>query len=429
MKLWNKKGTKIDHLIQVFTVGNDRELDLKLAKYDVIASVAHAEILLSINILNKKELYSVIKVLDEVLISIQSGDFIIEDDFEDVHSKLEYILTEELGETGKKIHTGRSRNDQVMVDLCLYFKDEILYLKNSVKELFDNLITLSDKYKDHLLPGYTHMQIAMPSSFGMWFGAYAESLIDDVYLFNASFQIADQNPLGSAAGYGSSFPIDRKATTEKLEFGNLKVNSIASQMARGKVEKSLAFAMSSLAGTLSKMALDICTYMGQNFGFIAFPDHLTTGSSIMPHKKNPDVWELIRAKCNRIQALPNELIMIQNNLGSGYHRDFQILKDSIFPRIEDLKSCLALSEYMLDNIQIKGKLLDDPRYEYLFSVEAVNKLVLDKGLSFREAYQLVGDQVNDGSYKADKKVSHTHIGSIGNLGNGDIIRKMDDALC
>ena len=428
MKLWDKEGTEIDKLIEDFTVGNDRQLDLKLALYDVKGSMAHAKMLQSIKILDKRELNSINEVLLDIIKDIESGQFRIEKDFEDVHSKVEHVLTEKLGDTGKKIHTARSRNDQVLVDLCLYYIDEISTIKLMVKELFDVLIDLSEKHKDHLMPGYTHMQIAMPSSFGMWFAAYAETFIDDIHLFNAAEKIANQNPLGSAAGYGSSFPIDRELTTAELGFKELKVNSIASQFARGKMDRSFSFAISSVAASISKLAMDICTYMGQDYGFISFPDRLTTGSSIMPHKKNPDVWELIRAKCNRIQSLPNELTLIQNNLGSGYHRDFQILKESILPKIEELKSCINITSYMLKHIMVSKDLLAAQKYDLLFTVEAVNKLVTDQKMSFREAYQQVGNQVKEGKFNPEKTVQHTHIGSIGNLSNDRIQNKMRSAL-
>jgi argininosuccinate lyase len=367
-------------------------------------------------------------VLNELIEESEKDVFIIEDHFEDVHSKVEAVLTERIGETGKKIHTGRSRNDQVMVDLCLYFKEEIFSLKDLVKGLFDILIILGDKHKNDLMPGYTHMQIAMPSSFGLWFGAHAEMLVDDVFLLEAAHRIADQNPLGSAAGYGSSFPLDRNMTTKELGFKDLKINSIAAQLSRGKVEKSLAFAMSSIASTVSKLAMDICTYMGQNYGFFKFPDNLTTGSSIMPHKKNPDVWELVRAKCNRIQSLPTELAMILNNLTTGYHRDFQVIKESVFPQIETLKSCLEIATYMLEHIEINTDVLDNPLYDNIFTVETVNRLIIEEGLSFRDAYKRVGEMLEKGEYKPHKELKHTHIGSIGNPENQLIIKKMERAM-
>jgi len=425
MKLWDK-GYSTDEKIDIFTVGNDRELDLVLAKYDVIGSLAHAKMLFKIGLLDANEIGSVQRELNSILGTIENGDFIIEDSFEDVHSKIEFLLTEKLGDTGKKIHTARSRNDQVLVDMHLYLKDELGEIKVLTKDFFNLLIDLSRKNKEVLLPGYTHFQIAMPSSFGMWFSAYAESLIDDVYFLNAAYLVVDQNPLGSAAGYGSSFPIDREETTKLMGFHTLKYNSVAAQMSRGKTEKSVAFAMSSLAGTLSKFAYDICLYMSQNFGFVSFPDELTTGSSIMPHKKNPDVFELIRAKCNKIQALPYELTLLTNNLPSGYHRDLQLLKEGLLPAIQSLKSCLEMFKFSLGSIQINKEILKDNKYDYLFSVEEVNKLVQD-GIPFRDAYKNVGKKIAEGDFKPDKKVDHTHVGSISNLALKEIIRKMEIA--
>ena len=426
MKLWDK-GFSTDKKIDIFTVGNDRELDLVLAKYDVIGSLAHAKMLHKIGLLSKEEIKSVEKELQAILKTIEKDNFTIEDSFEDVHSKIEFLLTEKLGDTGKKIHTARSRNDQVLVDVHLYLKDEITEIKELINRFFNLLIDLSKKHKEVLLPGYTHFQVAMPSSFGMWFSAYAESLVDDVYMLNAAYKIVDQNPLGSAAGYGSSFPIDREETTKTLGFETLKFNSVAAQMSRGKTEKSVAFAMSSLAGTLSKFAMDICLYMSQNFGFVSFPDELTTGSSIMPHKKNPDVFELIRGKCNKIQALPYELTLITNNLPSGYHRDLQLLKEGMIPAIQNLKACLEMFTFSLKKIQVNTKILDDKKYDYLFTVEEVNKLV-QNGIPFRDAYKVVGAKINKGEFKPNKKVKHTHIGSIGNLGLEEIIQKMKKAL-
>ncbi len=426
MKLWDK-GFSTDKKIDIFTVGNDRELDLVLAKYDVIGSLAHAKMLHKIGLLSKEEIDAVEKEFDNILKAIEKGEFTIEDTFEDVHSKVEFLLTQKLGDTGKKIHTARSRNDQVLVDVHLYLKDEITEIKLLTKEFFDLLINLSNTYKDDLLPGYTHFQVAMPSSFGMWFSAYAESLIDDVHLLNAAFKIVDQNPLGSAAGYGSSFPIDRQETTKLLEFETLKYNSVAAQMSRGKAEKSVAFGMSSLAGTLSKFAMDICLYMSQNFGFVSFPDELTTGSSIMPHKKNPDVFELIRGKCNKIQALPYELTLITNNLPSGYHRDLQLLKEGLIPNIQSLKACLEMFVFSLKEIKVKKNIVQDKMYDYLFSVEEVNQLV-QNGTPFRDAYKITGEKIQKGAFKPNKKVKHTHIGSIGNLALAEIEKKMQKAL-
>ncbi len=426
MKLWDK-GYSTDKKIDIFTVGNDRELDLVLAKYDVIGSLAHAKMLHKIGLLTKEEIDSVENELNNILESIKKGEFTIEDSFEDVHSKVEFMLTEKLGNTGKKIHTARSRNDQVLVDVHLYLKDELIEIKEQTKELFDQLIQLSKKYEKVLLPGYTHLQVAMPSSFGMWFSAYAESLIDDVYFINAAFKVVDQNPLGSAAGYGSSFPIDREDTTKTMGFETLKYNSVAAQMSRGKTEKSVAFAMSSVAGTLSKFAYDICLYMSQNFGFVSFPDELTTGSSIMPHKKNPDVFELIRGKCNKIQALPFELTMISNNLPSGYHRDLQLLKEGLLPAIQALKSCLEMFTYSLQNIRVNENILEDKKYDYLFSVEEVNDLV-QNGTPFRDAYKIVGENIEKGDFKPNKDIKHTHLGSVGNLALKEIQSKMEKAI-
>jgi argininosuccinate lyase len=426
MKLWDK-GFSTDKKIDIFTVGNDRELDLIIAKYDVIGNIAHAKMLHQIGALTDDEIISLEKELNAIQKTIEEGTFTIEDSFEDVHSKVEHILTERLGDTGKKIHTARSRNDQVLVDMHLYLKDELKEIKALTKGFFDLLLELSNTYKAVLLPGYTHLQVAMPSSFGMWFSAYAESLIDDIYFLNAAQKITDQNPLGSAAGYGSSFPINRKLTTELLEFETLKFNSVAAQMGRGKLEKSVSYAMSSVAGTLSKMSMDICLYMSQNFNFISFPDELTTGSSIMPHKKNPDVFELIRGKCNKLQALPIELTLISNNLPSGYHRDLQLLKEGIVPAIQTLKSCLEMITFSLDQIQVNKNILDDDKYLYLFSVEEVNKLV-QNGTPFRDAYKIVGKNIADGNFNPDKHVNHTHEGSINNLCLEEIKKKMEKAL-
>ncbi len=426
MKLWDK-GYSIDKKIDVFTVGNDRALDEVLARYDVIGNRAQAVMLNKIGVLTDDELKDILRELDVIAADIEKGGFTIGDEFEDVHSKIEFMLTERLGDTGKKIHTARSRNDQVLTDMHLYVRDELLHIRDGVKRLFDLLLGLSEKYKDVLLPGYTHLQVAMPSSFGLWFGAYAESLVDDVYMIGAAYRVADQNPLGSAAGYGSSFPIDREETTRQMGFSQMKVNSVAAQMGRGKLEKTAAFAMASVAGTLSKMAMDVCLYMSQNFGFVSFPDELTTGSSIMPHKKNPDVFELIRAKCNRVQALPNELILIQNNLPSGYQRDLQLLKECFVPAVSMLKSCLEMAAFMLENIRVSESLLDDERYKYVFSVEEVNRLVLS-GMPFRDAYKKVGREIQDGVFTPEKNVVHTHIGSLGNLRNDMIAAKMDAAV-
>ena len=426
MKLWDK-GIKTDKKIDMFTVGNDRNLDLVLAKYDVIGSIAHAKMLHKIGLLSKDENNSLVKELNAIIDIIEKGDFTIEDTFEDVHSKVEFMLTEKLGDVGKKIHTARSRNDQVLVDMHLYLKDEITEIKNMVKALFDLLILKAEIHKKVLMPGYTHFQVAMPSSFGLWFSAYAESLIDDIYMLNTAYKIADQNPLGSAAGYGSSFKIDRTLTTELLGFKTLKYNSVAAQMSRGKTEKAVAVGLSALAGTLSKFAMDICLYMSQNFNFVSFPDEFTTGSSIMPHKKNPDVFELIRGKCNSIQALPYELTLITNNLPSGYHRDLQILKESLIPTIQTIKACLEMLTFSLENIKINAEILNDPKYDYLFTVEEVNKLVA-QNVAFRDAYRIVGSKIQKGEFKANKVVNHLHEGSIGNLCLKEIKDKMMKAL-
>ncbi len=425
MKLWDK-GFSTDKKIDLFTVGNDRELDLILAKYDVIGNVAHAKMLHSIGLLTAEELNLLEVELGAILGDIENGKFKIEDSFEDVHSKIEFLLTEELGDIGKKIHTARSRNDQVLVDVHLYLKDALNEISEEVDALFNLLISLAEQYKNVLLPGYTHLQIAMPSSFGLWFSAYAETLIDDIYFIKAAYKVADQNPLGSAAGYGSSFPIDRDFTTKALNFETLKFNSVAAQMGRGKLEKSVAFAISSVASTLSKMSMDICLYMSQNFSFISFPDELTTGSSIMPHKKNPDVFELIRGKCNKLQALPYEFTLITNNLPSGYHRDLQLLKEGLIPSFSTLKSCLEMLTYSLKNIQVKDNIIEDEKYLYLFSVEEVNKLV-QSGVPFRDAYKIVGKNIQEGTFNPDKKVKHTHKGSIGNLCLDEIVAKKNRA--
>lgn len=426
MKLWDK-GFSTDKKIDLFTVGNDRELDLVLAKYDVIGSLAHARMLEKIGLLSKQEMIEVERELELIQKSIAEGEFQIEEDFEDVHSKVEFLLTQKLGDTGKKIHTARSRNDQVLVDVHLYLRDEITQIKAMVQDFFNLLIEQSETYKEVLLPGYTHFQVAMPSSFGMWLSAYAESLIDDVYFLNAALSIADQNPLGSAAGYGSSFPIDRDYTTQEMEFADLKINSVAAQMSRGKTERNVSYALSSVASTLSKFAMDICLYMSQNFGFLSFPDELTTGSSIMPHKKNPDVFELIRGKCNKIQALPFELNMIITNLPSGYHRDLQILKEGMIPALQNLKACLEIFTFSLKNMEVNQDILDSDIYDYLFTVEEVNQLV-QEGIPFRDAYKIVGQKVENGEFKPDKELNHTHIGSIGNLSLSRIKEKMEKAL-
>lgn len=423
MKLW-EKGYTTSNIVHEYTAGNDRVLDLKLAKYDVLGSIAHAKMLHKINLISTTELDDLIKALNQIMQQIEDGNFVIEAQFEDVHSKIEFELVKNIGDAGKKIHTARSRNDQVLVDLHLYVKEEIKILKTGIQELFDTLIQLAESHKEDILPGYTHMQVAMPSSFGLWFSSYAESLIDDLILLNAAFQISDQNPLGSAAGYGSSFPIDRTMTTELLGFSTLKYNVVAAQMSRGKLEKSLGFGLASLAGTLSKMSADICLFMSQNFGFLTFPNELTTGSSIMPHKKNPDVYELMRAKCNKIQQLPSEIMMITNNLTSGYHRDFQLLKENLMAGIEGMKENLAVANFMFQNIQIKKDFINDEIYQYMYSVETLNEMVLE-GKSFRDAYKELAEQIDKGNYSPKKEVNHTHEGSIGNLCLAEIQKKFD----
>ena len=423
MKLWDK-GFSTDKKIDIFTVGSDRELDLVIAKYDVLASIAHAKMLHKIGLITEKEAINLVKELENIGETVKNGTFSIDDNFEDAHSKIEFLLTEKLGDTGKRIHTARSRNDQVLVAVNLYLKAELEQIKNNTKELFDVLMDLAETHKKTLLPGYTHLQIAMPSSFGLWFSAYAESLIDDLYFIDAAHKIVDQNPLGSAAGYGSSFPIDRNFTTKELAFETLKYNVVAAQMSRGKSEKSTAFGLSSIAATLSKMSMDICLYMSQNFDFITFPDELTTGSSIMPHKKNPDVFELIRGKCNKIQAVPNQLAMLTTNLPSGYHRDLQLTKEIIVPAIQELKSCLEMLTFSIKNIIVKENILDDKKYDYLFSVDTLNDLVLN-GMPFRDAYKQMGEEIQRGEFTPKRDISHSHKGSLGNLCLDEIKAKME----
>ncbi|WP_303822434.1 argininosuccinate lyase [Apibacter mensalis] len=424
MKLW-EKGIPTDQRIDLFTVGNDRELDIVLAKYDVLGSLAQTKMLYQVGLITENEKKDLLQALNEILTDIENHTFKIEENFEDVHSKIEFLLTEKVGDAGKKIHTARSRNDQVLLDMNLYLKDELKMIKDQTRKLFDLLLVLAEKNKNILLPGYTHFQIAMPSSFGMWFSAYAESLIDDVILLNAALKIVDQNPLGSAAGYGSSFPIDRTFTTRELDFKTLKFNSVAAQMSRGKSEKSTAYALSCLASTLSKLAMDVTLYLSQNFNFLSLPTHLTTGSSIMPHKKNPDVFELIRGKCNKVQALPYELTLITNNLPSGYHRDLQLLKEGIIPGIQNCKACLEMAHYSLQDIQVNKNILDDPKYDYLFTVDALNELVAE-GVPFRDAYKMIGQKVEQGTFQSPKKTTHTHEGSINNLCLEEIKKKMDN---
>lgn len=423
MKLWDK-GYDENSRVDEFTVGHDRELDLLLAKYDVMGSMAHIRMLEHIGLLKKDELEILLSALGDILKSAEDGTFVIEDGIEDVHSQVEYLLTKRLGPVGKKIHSGRSRNDQVLVDLKLFMRDELLKIADKTHHLFEILQESSDKYAHVLMPGYTHMQVAMPSSFGLWLGAYAESLVDDMRLLLAAYQVANQNPLGSAAGYGSSFPLDRQMTTELLHFNAPHYNVVAAQMSRGKTERSVAYAMASLASTVGKLAMDACLFMCQNFGFISLPDSLTTGSSIMPHKKNPDVFEIIRGKCNRLQAVPNEISLLTTNLPLGYQRDLQLLKDILFPAIGELKDCLDMCGFMISHLKVNDHILEDSRYDYLFTVEDVNRLVL-KGMPFRDAYREIGMQVQRGEYHPVREVNHTHMGSIGNLCTDQIKAKME----
>ena len=417
-KLW-QKDTETERSVEKFTVGNDRELDHQLAAFDVLGSLAHTRMLESIGLMDKNDLEQVQAGLKVLFTEIQNGNFSIEADVEDVHSQVELLLTRRIGEAGKKIHSGRSRNDQVLVDLKLFFRTEIQGMVKNTELLFSQLIKQSEEHKDKLLPGYTHLQIAMPSSFGLWFGAYAESLCDDMEMMLAAWKVCNKNPLGSAAGYGSSFPLNRSMTTSLLGFDSMNYNVVYAQMGRGKTERILAQAMSSIAATLAKLAMDACLFINQNFAFISFPDELTTGSSIMPHKKNPDVFELIRARCNKIQALPNEIAMITTNLPSGYHRDLQLLKENLFPAFASLNECLEMTAFMLQSIRIKADILKDEKYAYLFSVDAVNEEVLN-GVPFREAYKKVGSAIEKGEFKAPASVKHTHEGSIGNLCNEQI---------
>ncbi len=426
MKIW-QKDTDVNAFVDTFTVGNDRTLDLELAAADILGSLAHTRMLHSIGLLNSQDLTSVQAGLKELYREVAAGTFTIEEEVEDVHSQVELLLTKRVGEAGKKIHSGRSRNDQVLVDLKLFFRVEIEGLVKSTQGLFERLIALSERYKAVLLPGYTHLQIAMPSSFGLWFGAYAESLVDDLAVLQAAWKVCNKNPLGSAAGYGSSFPLNRRMTTELLGFDDLNYNVVYAQMGRGKTERILAQGMSAIAATLAKLAMDVCLYINQNFGFISFPDHLTTGSSIMPHKKNPDVFELVRGRCNKIQALPNEIALMTTNLPSGYHRDLQLLKENLFPAFRSLNECLEITAFMLEHIRIKEDILDDPKYDYLFSVEVVNDEVL-KGVPFRDAYRNIGLAIEAGTFKPQKAVNHTHEGSIGNLCNAEIRQAFDQAI-
>ena len=431
--LWNK-GTEATQIVEDFTVGNDRVLDLRLARYDVLGSLAHIKMLQSIGLLTGEELGQLTKGLEEILVEIENGSFVLEDSVEDIHSQVELLLTRRLGEIGKKIHSGRSRNDQVLVDVKLFLKDEVLKLRDEVLFLFDKLQELSEKHKDVLLPGYTHGQVAMPSSFGLWFGAYAESLADDMYMLRGAYSVTDQNPLGSAAGYGSSFPLDREMTTRLLGFGSMEYNSVAAQLSRGKSERAVASAIGSIALTLNKFAADCCMYMCPNYGFISFPVELTTGSSIMPHKKNPDVWEIMRGNCNRIMSAEAEISMLCSNMPHGYHREFQLLKDILFPKLELMHKCLRMAVYMLENIRVNEDILKAPIYSYLFTVEEVNRRVLS-GTPFRDAYRQVGIEVNNGTFRYGDgnppekagDLHHTHTGSIGNLATESIRKKMEEA--
>ena len=425
-KLWDK-GFEPDAQIEAYTVGNDRELDLRLARYDVEGSLAHIAMLESIGLLTRDELQRLTAGLKEIAAEIEAGHFEIEPDTEDVHSQVELLLTRRLGDVGKKIHSGRSRNDQVLVDLKLFLRDELRQTAEAVRTLFDRLQELSERYRDVLMPGYTHLQVAMPSSFGLWFGAYAETLVDDLRLVAAAYRIANQNPLGSAAGYGSSFPLDRTMTTRLLGFETLHYNVVAAQMSRGKSERAAANAIAAVAATVGRLAMDVCLFMSQNFGFVSLPDELTTGSSIMPHKKNPDVFEVMRGKCNRLQAVPNEIALLTTNLPSGYHRDLQLLKEILFPATTEIRQTLAMCTFMVGNLRINRRILDDTRYDYLFTVEEVNRLVLE-GVPFREAYRRVGMEVQQGEYRPVKEVHHSHEGSIGRLCTEEIRRKMEGVM-
>jgi len=425
MKLWQKNTDSLKE-VEKFTVGNDRDFDLQLAPFDVLGSIAHAMMLAEVNLLTKLEAEQIRKELIAVYTSIHHSQFTIDDGVEDIHSQIELVLTQKLGDVGKKIHTARSRNDQVLVDIKLFLRNEIEKLVNAAQPLFDLLQSQSEKYKNYLLPGYTHLQLAMPSSFGLWFGAYAESLVDDLITLKGAYDVVNRNPLGSAAGYGSSFPIKRERTTQLLGFDDLNYNSVYAQMSRGKTERIVAMALANLADTLSRLSMDACLYLNQNFGFISFPEELTTGSSIMPHKKNPDVFELIRSHCNRIKSLPNEIMLMTTNLPSGYHRDLQLLKEHLFPAFETLRECMQMASLMLSHVEIKKDILADEKYKYLFTVDEVNKLVM-QGVPFRDAYKMVGQKVQDGTFTApasNETVYATHEGSIGNLCNEQIKNRM-----
>ena len=425
-KLW-QKTTNVNELVENFTVGRDREFDEQMAAFDVLGSLAHTRMLQSIGLMDEADLTLVQKELKAIYKDIEAGNFSIGDGVEDVHSQVELLLTQRIGDAGKKIHSGRSRNDQVLVDLKLFFRSQLQEVVEETNTLFKLLIELSEKHKNVLLPGYTHLQVAMPSSFGLWFGAYAESLVDDLEVVLAAYKITNKNPLGSAAGYGSSFPLNRTMTTELLGFENLNYNVVYAQMGRGKTERIIAQAIANIGATLAKMAMDQALYLSQNFAFVSYPDTLTTGSSIMPHKKNPDVWEIMRGKCNRLQALPNDVAMMTTNLPSGYHRELQLLKELLFPAFADLKNCLHMATFMLQHIEVKTDIVNDSKYAYLFSVEEVNRMVLE-GTPFRDAYKQVGLAIEQGDFNPDKKVNHTHEGSIGNLGSEQIKASMNNLL-
>ena len=426
MKLW-QKDKSVSAAVEKFTVGNDRELDIFLAPFDVLGSIAHIKMLASVNLLSADELVLLEEELRKIYKETESANFKLDKGVEDIHSQIEFLLTKKLGDVGKKIHSARSRNDQVLLDLKLFLRSEIQKIVFSTKDFFDLLIEKSEKFKDDLLPGYTHLQLAMPSSFGLWFGAYAESLVDDLTTLRAAYQVVNKNPLGSAAGYGSSFPINRKMTTELLGFDDLNYNVVYAQMGRGKSERIVASALANIAATLSKLSMDATLFLNQNFDFISFPEELTTGSSIMPHKKNPDVFELIRSHCNRIQALPNEIMLMTTNLPSGYHRDLQLLKEHLIPAFGDIKNCLEMAGLMLSNISVKKNILEDEKYKFNFSVEEVNKLDL-QGISFRDAYKQIGADIESGNFKYNTKVAHTHEGSIGNLQNDQVKQMMNSVL-
>ena len=423
MKLW-QKGAVAHEKVDEFTVGKDREYDIVLAQYDCQASIAHAKMLAKIGLISIPESEQLCKVLEELKIAAETGNFTIEDEFEDMHSKIEHVLTKKLGDLGKKIHTARSRNDQVLVAMHLYLKKELGEIKTQVIALFDLLLELAEKYQNNLLPGYTHLQVAMPSSVGMWLSAYAENLIDDLYFWEAAYKIADQNPLGSAAGYGSAFPIDRELTTELLGFDQLKINSLAAQMSRGKLEKSTSIAFSSIGNSLAKLSMDICLYMGQDFNFISFPKNLTTGSSIMPHKKNPDLFELVRGKCNNLQALPNQLALLTSNLPSGYHRDLQLAKGPVISAVQELKACMDILLFSLPQLEVTQNITDQKKYDYLFSVDTLNTEVI-AGKPFRDAYRELGHTIEKGDFLPNRTINHSHLGSIGNLGLEKIRQKME----